>query len=224
MNRTTLGRILSAAVLFAGAARAFAGDVATDMELTGVNDIDVPSGETWTYSGVISGSGSIRKIGAGTLVLNNAANTFTGGITITNGVVRADCEGCLGTGDVLIHNAKSSTILKQLCLNAEGATFANFVRTTSGSDSNSRDRPFVRFMKNATLAKFYSYSNEGFVSVDSGVVGTFSESVETYPGSSGRRLLTISGTGRAILKGSVKVGTFISGGSSGATTMARSAY
>ena len=86
MKRIALGRILFATALFAAAAVAYAGDVATDMELTGVHDVDVPSGERWTYSGVISGSGSIRKIGAGTLVLTNA-NTFTGGIDLTNGVI-----------------------------------------------------------------------------------------------------------------------------------------
>ena len=94
MKRTTFCRILFATLLFAAAARTFAGDVATDMVLTGVNDVDVPSGETWTYSGVISGSGSIRKIGAGTLVLTNA-NTFTGGIDLTNGVIVAAEQGAL---------------------------------------------------------------------------------------------------------------------------------
>ena len=213
MKRTTLGRILFATALFAAAAVAYAGDVATDMELTGVNDVDVPSGETWTYSGVISGSGSIRKIGAGTLVLNNV-NTFTGGITITNGAVRADREGCLGAGRVFFNNASADKILTQLQLNADGATFANNVHIDR-STSNSRDRPYVRFMKNTTLSgSFYSYSNDGFVSVDSGVVGTFSGSVSTY----NRRGLNISGLGKAIVTGNVNVGTFLSGGSSGSTT------
>ena len=179
MKRASLGRILFSAAAFAVVAMVRAGDVATDMELTGVNDIDVPSGETWTYSGVISGSGSIRKIGAGTLVLN-AANTFTGGITITNGAVRADKEGCLGAGRVFFNNASADKILTQLQLNADGATFANNVHIDR-STSNSRDRPYVRFMKNATLSgSFYSYSIEGYISADSGVTATLTGSVSTY--------------------------------------------
>ena len=48
------------------------------LEITGVYDVDVASGASQTISEAISGSGSIRKTGAGTLVLSGA-NTFTGG-------------------------------------------------------------------------------------------------------------------------------------------------
>lgn len=213
MKRTALGRILSSAVVFAAAAYAFAGDVTTDMELTGITDIEVPSGETWTYSGVISGSGSIRKFGAGTLVLNNAANTFSGGITITNGVVRADCEGCLGTGRVFFNNASAGKIFTQLQLNADGATFANNLHVDR-STSNSRDRPFVRFMKNATASgSFYSYSNEGYISADSGVTATFTGSVSTY----NRRALYLCGYGKFVLNGAVTLGSLGVGGASSMT-------
>ena len=47
----------TAIVLFTLAA--FAGDVASDIELTGTLDIDVPADETWEYSGTLSGPGSI---------------------------------------------------------------------------------------------------------------------------------------------------------------------
>ena len=48
------------------------------LEITGVYDVDVASGASQTISEAITGSGSIRKTGAGTLVLSGA-NTFTGG-------------------------------------------------------------------------------------------------------------------------------------------------
>ena len=48
-----------------------------------------------TQSGAISGSGSVRKEGAGTLTLT-ASNTFTGGITISNGAISVSADNNLG--------------------------------------------------------------------------------------------------------------------------------
>ena len=52
------------------------------LELDGEYIIDVASGVTVTYSGEISGTGPLRKTGAGTLVLANGNNTFTEGVQI----------------------------------------------------------------------------------------------------------------------------------------------
>ncbi|MBN1588393.1 MAG: autotransporter-associated beta strand repeat-containing protein [Pirellulales bacterium] len=43
-----------------------------------------------TLSGVVSGSGPITKVGTGALVLTNAGNTFSGGITATGGTIQFD--------------------------------------------------------------------------------------------------------------------------------------
>ena len=48
-----------------------------------------------TQSGVISGSGSVTKQGAGTLTLT-ASNTFAGGITISNGAISVSADNNLG--------------------------------------------------------------------------------------------------------------------------------
>jgi fibronectin-binding autotransporter adhesin len=42
---------------------------------------------TQTYSGLISGTGTLTKTGVGVLVLNNAANSLTGPITIAGGIL-----------------------------------------------------------------------------------------------------------------------------------------
>lgn len=42
-----------------------------------------------TEAGAISGNGTVTKTGAGTLTLSNAGNSFTGGITVSGGTLRA---------------------------------------------------------------------------------------------------------------------------------------
>src|SRR5207302_1775655 len=41
-----------------------------------------------TYSGILSGTGSLIKVGTGTLTLANAGNTYSGGTTVNGGTLR----------------------------------------------------------------------------------------------------------------------------------------
>ena len=77
-------RTICAAALCAGSACA--------LEISGVYDVDVASGALQTISEAITGGGSIRKTGAGTLVLSGA-NTFTGGVSIEAGRVEVAATG-----------------------------------------------------------------------------------------------------------------------------------
>ncbi|MFT3938462.1 autotransporter-associated beta strand repeat-containing protein [Rhodopseudomonas sp.] len=52
-----------------------------------------------TFSGLISGTGSVAQLGAGNLSLPGA-NTYTGGTTISRGTVTVGNNSALGTGDV----------------------------------------------------------------------------------------------------------------------------
>lgn len=86
--------------------------------------IDVPSGETWTYSGTISGTSSITKSGLGTLVLSNEENDFTGGLTINAGTVEVTKEGALGADENPVQiNYTSDQLSGLLFFNAGTATF-----------------------------------------------------------------------------------------------------
>ncbi|NII73992.1 fibronectin-binding autotransporter adhesin [Dyella sp. SG562] len=60
----------------------------------GIVDVTA-AGTTLTDSGVIVGAGSLTKNGAGTLVLSGA-NTYTGGNTVNNGILRAGAANALG--------------------------------------------------------------------------------------------------------------------------------
>jgi len=81
---------------------------------------------TYTFTGPtsgdkITGSTSIAKSGAGTLILN-ADNDFSGGVTVTGGTVQIDGAGRLGTGGI--------------SLNGAGATLASTALSSLGMSTN----------------------------------------------------------------------------------------
>ena len=69
--------------------------------VTGGNGITFTGDANLNDSGVISGEGSVSKQGAGELTLG-AANTFTGGTTISKGAVVANNNKALGSGAVSV--------------------------------------------------------------------------------------------------------------------------
>lgn len=69
---------------------------------------------TYTFTGPtsgdkITGSTSISKSGAGTLILNSN-HDFTGGVTVTGGTVQIDGAGRLGTGAISLNGASASLV------------------------------------------------------------------------------------------------------------------
>ena len=115
------------------------------LEISGVYDVTVASGSQ-TISEVITGSGSIRKLGAGTLVLSGE-NTFTGGVSIEAGRVEIASSGALGSGPVAITSTGSSGSGNIRFTVA--ATFANTISVTGTGGSLSY--PQILFSKGATL-------------------------------------------------------------------------
>ena len=98
--------------------------VTDDLTLTSTLTLNVPDGETWTYSGVISGSSGIVKNGGGTLCLTGA-NTFTGGITVNEGTLdtsSATSSGW-GTGTVTV-NSTGTKVCRVVIRNTEVAPLA----------------------------------------------------------------------------------------------------
>ena len=65
------------------------------------------SGQATTINGIVAGSGSLTKVGAGTLILP-AANTYTGGTTIAAGMLtigNGGTAGSFGAGPAIISNS-----------------------------------------------------------------------------------------------------------------------
>jgi autotransporter-associated beta strand protein len=62
---------------------------------------------TSTYSGIISGAGSLVKQGAGTLTLSGNS-TFSGGTLVSLGSVRMSSRTALGTGTVTLNEASTA--------------------------------------------------------------------------------------------------------------------
>ena len=118
---------------------------AEDMVLNGDHTVTVDASSTETISGKVSGAGRIILLGGGTLVLNNAENDFTGGIVISNGIVRADASGALGTGPITL---EGTAALRQVCLNADKGVFPNDIALcTAGTSKN-----VIYAMKSAELS------------------------------------------------------------------------
>ncbi len=74
---------------------------ATTVNASTSSVLDVGATFTSTFSGVVSGSGALTKSGSGIQLLSGT-NTFTGGVTVTDGTLRASNPSGLGTGAVTV--------------------------------------------------------------------------------------------------------------------------
>lgn len=99
----------------------------------------------------LTGSGSIRKTGAGTLALMNGGNDFTGGIDVQLGILETRAQGSLGKGKVTLANNTSQLFFKA-APSVPGAfvEFTNDVDVT-GTDAVVDDIQSIYFYTNTTI-------------------------------------------------------------------------
>ncbi|QQE12597.1 autotransporter-associated beta strand repeat-containing protein [Planctomycetota bacterium] len=91
-----------------GSAELIVADIVTDLG----NDIAIDPGQTFTVgelgdmtlSGVISGDGSLLKVGSGTLTLSGI-NTYSGGTTLSGGGLTVGDDDALGDGSLTVDGA-----------------------------------------------------------------------------------------------------------------------
>ncbi len=92
--------------------------IATKLTLNdGITTFNPTSGKTMAISGVLSGTGTLAKTGEGTLMLSGE-NTYTGGTTISEGVVSVEASSALGSSAVTIDGG-------QLVISGTGVTVTN---------------------------------------------------------------------------------------------------
>ena len=89
--------------------------------------LEIGTSATQSLTGLMSGAGTFTKSGVGILNLGNALSTFSGGINITGGQVRATATstgatGALGTGPITIANGAA---LNFFVASGSNNTFAN---------------------------------------------------------------------------------------------------
>lgn len=94
------------------------------------------NGGTMIISGNVSGSGSFTKVGPNTTSLYGD-NTYSGGTTITNGVIWAGTNTALGTGPVTINPsairlvvADGQTITNDIIINGGGVSFRGLIENS----------------------------------------------------------------------------------------------
>ncbi len=80
----------------------------------------------YSYSGTITGGGSLLKDGAGKLSLSSGSSGFSGGLTIRAGSVNWNANSALGTGTVTLNDSVTGSAGTALLRNASG-TLSNHV-------------------------------------------------------------------------------------------------
>jgi autotransporter-associated beta strand protein len=119
------------------------------------------NGATATLSGVLSGTGSFTKIGAGTAIISGA-NSFVGSTSINAGVVDATNSTALGNGTVTINVGDGLQL-------GNGVTLANTI-VANGGASEVVDVPTTG--ASATLAGNISLASQGSDQYRVGVSGS----------------------------------------------------
>ncbi|HEU5124205.1 MAG TPA: autotransporter-associated beta strand repeat-containing protein [Verrucomicrobiae bacterium] len=90
------------------------------------------AGSTLSISGVISGSGSVTKLGEGTVALTGA-NTYSGSTTISDGVLNINGSSTLGDGTGIV-NLSGGALNSTANRSANNAPVANPIHLTTDSE------------------------------------------------------------------------------------------
>ena len=97
------------------------------------------NGDTTTFSGVISGDGSLTKEGGGRMILTNGGNSYSAATNINGGILQIATGGALGAPGTIVtfdggtlNTTGNNSIGKSITLNGGGGT----VETNAGTTQN----------------------------------------------------------------------------------------
>jgi autotransporter-associated beta strand protein len=181
--------------------------VANSIVMTGDTALEVDDLGSATQAGVISESGashSFTKTGTGTLSLTNA-NTYSGGTTINSGVLEAQNNSALGTGDVTVGSGTS--------LQLSGAIQVNNNITISGTGAGGAGAIFSTDAQSNYIGGTVTLADDASVHNENG------NSLLIFNGdvSLGSHTITVAGASQTVFNGQISgTGGFTVGADSAA--------
>jgi autotransporter-associated beta strand protein len=178
--------------------------------LLGSGSLSANIGTTSSFTGVISGSGSFLKSGTGTLTLS-AANTYTGGTTVTGGTLTAGIANAFGTGTLTVTSPGAVNLANfattvgglagdgNIALGSAILTVNNTASTAYSGVLSGTGRLIKSGSGTLTLSGANTYTgsttiNEGLLVVNGSLAGTLTIGANGRLGGSGRTgSLSVSG-------------------------------
>ena len=136
--------------------------LAATVTLDGETEYAVATNVTTTVADTLTGSGSIRKTGPGTLELSGTGNDFTGGVVVEAGIVQANAAEAFGTGTITLPNRDARAYFNVAPATSGGYTlFPNALSFTGSQDAglsgtNPDGRHNVVFYQNTHLTNAIS--------------------------------------------------------------------
>jgi fibronectin-binding autotransporter adhesin len=152
-----LGTAAGGLALEGGATLRVTGDTATTRVVSlgaGVDTFDIDPIRTLALNGVVTGAGSLRKTGAGTLQLG-AANFYAGGTEVAAGSLEALVTGALGAGPVSVADNASLAFANS----AEAGKLAITVAARGGAPTDNGG--FVAFRDSSSAGNATITTNKG---------------------------------------------------------------
>ena len=134
---------------------------------------NVHGSSTLTYGGIIAGSGSLTKVGTGTLVLTSQLSTYSGGTINDAGTLRLAAASIGSIGSATSGPIGTGSLTNNAILDVDGNLIHN-TKTNNGSIIN-KPSPSTSF-SSASLAVIYGDSVSNSFTTDSNGAKTFSSS------------------------------------------------
>lgn len=177
--------------------------------------------EDTIFNGSITGNGSLRKVGTGTLTLRGT-NTYTGGTSVNEGGLEGDTnslQGSIANSSFLVFDQDTSgtfngTISGTGSVTKRGDGTVTLAGTNTYTGGTRIDRGTLRGTTDSLTGSLAMFSSNSGVEIAQDFSANFDNNV------SGNGSLTKSGSGTVTLTGTVSnsSGTFVNGGTLRGTT------
>jgi autotransporter-associated beta strand protein len=181
-----------------------------------------------TLSGTLSGTGFV-KLGAGTVVLTNAANTFSGNVTVRQGIVSVSANGQLGaagnlvsldpfTGTAGLRATDDLTFTGTRLLQFAGNTFTRQIEVVGGKtlqfdnafDLNGTAGQYASLIKRDQGTLYLNAANtswNGRLTISGGIVKTGSASALPAAATGSMSITPASGTANVTVASTATLAT-----------------